>query len=146
MQWFTSNTTLKLVSLLLAIIMWFFVKAVTTENRGPAQSSSSILHLLGLVSKTAMMERNLDVRLVLTGQLPAGYEIERTNVVPRIVRIKGPKTLVESLAVVETLPIDLTDRRVSFHERVDLALPDTDLVPINHARVEADVRIREITR
>ncbi len=145
MQWFTSNTTLKLVSLLLAIIVWFFVKTVTTETRTPSHTSPSILHLLGLVSNTPMMERDLAVRLVLTGQLPAGYEIERTNVVPRTVRIKGSKTLVESLAVVETLPIDLTDRRVSFHERVDLVLPDADLVS-NHARVEADVRIREITR
>ena len=136
---------MKLVSLLLAIIVWFFVKTVTTETRTPSHTSPSILHLLGLVSNTPMMERDLAVRLVLTGQLPAGYEIERTNVVPRTVRIKGSKTLVESLAVVETLPIDLTDRRVSFHERVDLVLPDADLVS-NHARVEADVRIREITR
>jgi hypothetical protein len=52
MQWFKSNTTLKLVSLLLAIIVWFFVKALITETPPPQSTSSGLLRLLGLVGES----------------------------------------------------------------------------------------------
>jgi hypothetical protein len=49
MQWFKSNTTLKLISLLLAIIVWFFVKALITETPAPKDEPSGLLRMLGLV-------------------------------------------------------------------------------------------------
>jgi hypothetical protein len=52
MQWFKSNTSLKLVSLLLAIIVWLFVKALITETRVPQRPPPSLFRLLGLVSET----------------------------------------------------------------------------------------------
>jgi len=146
MNWFKSNASLKIVSLLLAIVVWFFVKAVTTETHALPRTPSSVLHLLGLLNEAQPVERDVPVELILTGKLPPGFEIERTNAVPSHVRIKGPKTVVESLKSIETLPVDLTDRRVSFRERVDLALSDSGITPISHARVDVDVRIREITR
>ncbi len=33
MTWLRSNTTLKITSLILAIMTWFFVKAITSESR-----------------------------------------------------------------------------------------------------------------
>jgi hypothetical protein len=67
MQWFKSNSTLKLLSLLLAIIVWFFVKALITETRVPPQTPTSLFRLLGLVSETP-------------------HQPERTNAVPRSTR------------------------------------------------------------
>jgi hypothetical protein len=67
MEWFKSNTTLKLVSLLLAIIVWIFVKALITETSVPQRAPTSILRLLGLVSETH----------------PAASGPKRTNAVPR---------------------------------------------------------------
>ena len=70
MQWFKSNTTLKLVSLLLAIIVWFFVKALTTETRVPQHAPTSLFRLLGLVGETR----------------PVAHEPGRTNAVPSTIR------------------------------------------------------------
>lgn len=52
MQWFKSNTRLKLVSLLLAIIVWFFVKALITETPAPQNEPTGLLRMLGLVGGT----------------------------------------------------------------------------------------------
>ncbi len=93
-----------------------------------------------------LIERDAAVISLLTGELPAGYEVERTNVIPSKVRIKGPRSLLEPLTSIETLPIDLTGRRISFRERVDLAPPDPNIMLLNYSRVEADVRIRETPR
>jgi len=67
MQWFKSNMTLKLVSLLLAIIVWIFVKTLITETSVPQRTPTSIFRLLGLVDETRPVVRQ-----------PA-----RTNAVPR---------------------------------------------------------------
>ncbi|MBM3859811.1 MAG: YbbR-like domain-containing protein [Verrucomicrobia bacterium] len=146
MQWFRDNTTLKLLSLLLGIIVWLFVKALTIEPRPPSQTHTGLFHQLGLVGVAQLTERELPVHLAFTGKLPSGFIIERTNVVPRTVRVKGPKSVLTSLRAIETLPVDLTDRRISFRERVDLVPPDTRIALVSHARADADVRIREVNR
>lgn len=58
MQWFKSNSTLKLVSLLLAIIVWLFVKALITETRAPQQPPPSLFRLLGLVGESPPQPAN----------------------------------------------------------------------------------------
>jgi|GEM_PF-2758296 YbbR domain-containing protein len=146
MKWFRSNIALKIVSLVLAIVVWFFVKAMTTETHALPHSAAGVFHVLGLLHDAQSVERDAPVHLVLTGQLPPGFEMERTNAVPNVVRVKGPKAVIDSLAAVETVPVDLTERRISFRERVDLVLSNPDVSLVSPARVDVDVRIREITR
>jgi len=146
MQWLTSNTTLKLISVLLAIVVWLFIKALTVEPAGAPQPPGGLLHHLGLLGEKQIVEREVPVRLVFSGKLPSGFTAERTNVVPRTVRVKGPKTILGSLRHVETLPVDLTDRRISFRQRVDLAPSDPRVILLSHTSVEVDIRIREPNR
>jgi hypothetical protein len=54
--------------------------------------------------------------------------------------------VLDHLQDIETLPIDLTNRRISFRERVQLALPDPSLTPVRLNAVEADLRIGERNR
>lgn len=93
-----------------------------------------------------MIEREVAVKPQLTGELASGLEIERTNVVPAQVRLRGPRTLLNDITTVETLPIDLSGRRVSFRERVHLALPDPSVTTVKQSWIEADLRIGEANR
>ena len=215
-NWLTTNTSLKIVALILAVIAWFFVRGITSETRTlenipleiqvkPGltllQASAStvtvvvrgtredirqvtraeIAALLNLtyenrpgthtvhlspkiirhpprvqvvqvapanvtVRADEIAERELAVVPLLAGELAAGLTIERTNIVPAQVRVRGPKSLLDTMRSIETLPIDLTARRVSFREWVHLALPDPSLKTVKQSWIEADVRIGEVSR
>src|ERR1039458_836315 len=88
-----------------------------------------------------MIERNLPVQPQFGGELPPNLSVERVITQPETVKVKGPKTLLKGMANIATLPIDVTGRRTSFRERVELtplALPEG--LAQRHW-VEVDVRI-----
>jgi YbbR domain-containing protein len=86
--------------------------------------------------------RELPVEPELTGALPVGYEIERIELHPARVVVRGPATRLAQQSSVHTLPIDLTGRHTSFRERVELALDALMELPNARRWVEVDVRIR----
>lgn len=90
-----------------------------------------------------MVDRELPVKLAFMGELPGGRELEQALATPPKVSVRGPKTLLDGLTTIETLPIDLTGRRVSFRERVDLTSADPSVVPLRRRWIEVDVRIGE---
>lgn len=95
------------------------------------------------VSVDQLVERELRVEAQLTGSLPSGLAIEQVIITPLSVRVKGPKSVLESMSGVATLPIDVTGRRTSFRESVELA-PVESLTGESERRwVQADVRIVE---
>lgn len=67
-QWFKTNLTLKLVSLLLAVVLWAFIKALIAEPPPRSgQPSGSVFQSLGLVKQPT----------------PVAPKPARTNVVSR---------------------------------------------------------------
>ena len=88
-----------------------------------------------------LIERELPVQPQLSGELPPSVAVERVATTPETVRLKGPKTVLDGLNSVATLPIDLTNRRTSFRERVDLAAPPSVSEVSLRRWVEVDVRI-----
>jgi YbbR domain-containing protein len=93
------------------------------------------------VNVDEMIERDLPVQPQFGGELPPNLSVERVITQPETVTVRGPKTLLNGMANIATLPIDVTGRRTSFRERVEL----TPLaVPEGLAQrhwVEVDVRI-----
>jgi YbbR domain-containing protein len=211
MGWISHNAGLKVVSLVLAICAWFFVKGITSDwrpingvpleikakpgltvlatsaatvnvtvrgtredvrqvsqqdlsavvdltgddRRGPITvrlSPSSVRHSRRVqvtevdpaevtVNVDEMVERDLAVQPQFGGELPPNLSVERVITQPETVKVKGPKTLLKGMANIATLPIDVTGRRTSFRERVELtplALPEG--LAQRHW-VEVDVRI-----
>lgn len=93
------------------------------------------------VNVDQMIERELPVHLRTSGELPPGLSIERKLIEPKMIRERGPKTLLNSMTSVSTLPIDVTGRGTSFRERVELApLAFPEGLTQRHW-VEVDVRI-----
>ena len=93
------------------------------------------------VTVDEIVERMLTVRPVLAGELPNGLKVERVMINPETVRIRGPQAVLEEMDAIATLPIDITGRRTSFRERVEL-------IPLQLANgatqrhwVEVDVRV-----
>ena len=211
MGWISHNAGLKVVSLVLAICAWFFVKGITSDWRPingvpleikakpgltvlatsaatvnvtvrgtredvrqvSRQDLSAVVDLTGddrrgpitvrllpssvrhsrrvqvtevdpaevTVNVDEMVERDLAVQPQFGGELPPNLSVERVITQPETVKVKGPKTLLKGMANIATLPIDVTGRRTSFRERVELtplALPEG--LAQRHW-VEVDVRI-----
>jgi YbbR domain-containing protein len=93
------------------------------------------------VNVDEMIERELPVQPQLAGEMPSSLSIERVVTDPETVKVKGPKMLLTGMTSIATLPIDVTGRRTSFRERVELTpLPFPEGMAQRHW-VEVDVRI-----
>ena len=90
-----------------------------------------------------MIEKELPVQSQMTGEPMAGYGVERVLIHPQSVRMKGLKSQLDRLSGIETLPVDLTGRRASFREWVELAPLDPNAGPKDRRWVEVDVRLAE---
>jgi YbbR domain-containing protein len=93
------------------------------------------------VNVDEMIVRDLPVQPQFGGELPSGFSVERIITQPETVKVKGPKTLLSGMSTIATLPIDVTGRRTSFRERVELTpLAFPEGLAQRHW-VEVDVRI-----
>jgi YbbR domain-containing protein len=92
-----------------------------------------------------LVEKEMNVHPRLVGEVAQGFAIERVIVRPRTVRVTGPRALLENLPSVETLPIDVTGRRASFRERVEIEPLEFGNGVGQRRAVEVDVRIVEAT-
>jgi YbbR domain-containing protein len=80
------------------------------------------------------------VARVLGRPAPA-HVLRRVVVEPATVRIKGPRTTIESRTAVDTLPVDVSGHREATTRVVGLALPDS-IYAIDQRTVEVTVDIR----
>ena len=89
------------------------------------------------------IEKELPVQPQLMGEPMAGYGVERVLIHPQSIPMKGLKSQLDKLSGIETLPVDLTGRRASFREWVELAPLDPNAGPKDRRWVEVDVRLAE---
>ena len=74
------------------------------------------------------------------GTPAAGYVVQRVQVEPASVRIKGPRSTIETRGEVSTLPIDVSGSRRSVSQSVGLMLPaSTYLTRDKTVRVTVDI-------
>jgi YbbR domain-containing protein len=93
------------------------------------------------VNVDELIERELPVQPQMGGELPTNLSMERVVTKPETVKVKGPKSLLKGMTSIATLPIDVTGRRTSFRERVELTpLAFPEGLAQRHW-VEVDVRI-----
>lgn len=69
----------------------------------------------------------LDVEPVTIGKLSEGFKIERIEVEPSKIRVRGPESKVSKDYKVRTSPIDISDLLQTTEVEADLILPSPDL-------------------
>lgn len=60
----------------------------------------------------------------LRGAPATGFTVRRVSVTPPTVEVKGPRFTIEGRGTVDTIPVDIGDRRDTVVENVGLVLPD----------------------
>ena len=58
-----------------------------------------------------LKKKMVSVKLETTGEVPPGYKVLRTEVLPAQIRIKGPKNRIANLNILPSLPVDLSGIR-----------------------------------
>ncbi len=87
-------------------------------------------------------ERNIPVRVETEGTLADGFEIYNTEVSPKILRIRGPRSFVESLNFVATEKINLNGRKADFTvQQIPINLNSSKISPVNAASVTVNFGI-----
>ncbi len=69
------------------------------------------------INLEAVEERDIDVKVVLSGNTAPGYEVYSANVLPARIRVRGPASFIRTLENVETDPIDIGGRDRDFTAR-----------------------------
>jgi YbbR domain-containing protein len=75
------------------------------------------------------------------GEPAPAHVLRRVLVAPATVKIKGPRTTIESRTAVDTLPVDVSGHREAMTQTVGLALPES-IYPVDQRTVEVTVDIR----
>ena len=92
--------------------------------------------------------RTVPVRVRTVGEPPEGILVEELRVSPAQVTVSGPRDLVEQTRVALTEPVDLSDRKETFTERVELRHSDPLLSDElgGPAEVRVSLRTRAVER
>lgn len=75
-----------------------------------------------------MLSTNVPVKLVMTGELPKGIVVTKTEILPESIRITAPPSVLKELKEVKTKPMDISKLDGSVVSAVELDLPEK-LIP-----------------
>lgn len=105
-DFFTKNFTLKLISLVLALMLWFYI--VDELNRGTEEDRQLASRIL---PSEGMMTKKLVIKAVIVGRPRQGYRfIEKKAIIsPEFCIVVGKKAMMEKLRFAYTMPIDVSD-------------------------------------
>jgi YbbR domain-containing protein len=80
--------------------------------------------------------RSLPVRAALDGEPETDYEVSEAAAFPKEVTVRGPKTVIDRLEAIETLPVSVAGLKENFRRKA--ALPETvDAGDLGAVRIEA---------
>lgn len=86
-----------------------------------------------------MLTVELPVELVLSGELPKGVKVSRTEIAPEKVRITAPPSVLNGLLSIKTKPLDVSQITASTAPVVELNLPDKVLPEISTVQVKISI-------
>lgn len=105
-----------------------------------------------VVKLEGIKRKEVPVRLELVGTPPEGYQITRTLVTPKTVKIRGPESKIESVSEIPTQPIDLLNLRQSLEMQANLDLARQGLqadgaipqISIEVSPIQANFKIKNV--
>ncbi|CAN5164305.1 hypothetical protein BH20ACI2_BH20ACI2_11900 [soil metagenome] len=69
------------------------------------------------INLEAVEEKDIEVKVVFSGNLAPGLEVYGANVLPARIRVRGPASFIKTLEHVETDPVDIEGRERDFTAR-----------------------------
>lgn len=78
----------------------------------------------------------------LTGSPAPGFEVATALTTPETVQIEGPSSHVQSMAPIETTPLDVRGRKATFREAVELDIQDPLVRVPRPSPITVEVQIR----
>ncbi|MBP9665095.1 MAG: YbbR-like domain-containing protein [Pyrinomonadaceae bacterium] len=96
-----------------------------------------------VVALERVEERDLEVRTETKGQLPAGYELYSSLVIPPRVRVRGPESVMRTIEFVKTEKIDITGRKGDFTALQVPVLASQPRAAVLNTVVDVQLRIGE---
>lgn len=112
LEWLYRNISIKIVALLLALILWFYIENITGEN--PFMPKREIF-------KADVAAVYIPIEPRFRGALPRGYALDRekTRVIPENILIIGEREFTEQITKIYTVPINIT----GFTRTIELDIP-----------------------
>lgn len=116
-KWITNNLGLKILSLILAIVTWFYINEEFTRRKNEEEKAIfSMLHYDVILKK-------LPIQLTIVGQLSESHEIVTDNISidPKTCIVIGPKRILDDISFVRTVPIDVSEYTKDINSQIALA-------------------------
>jgi YbbR domain-containing protein len=88
--------------------------------------------------------RVVPVRLDTVGNLPQGYTLTTTEILPDKVEVRGPSPIVDKIQAVQTDSFDLTNLTQPVTQTVNLRGPEEETVSYNVEKVLVRVGVQEV--
>lgn len=103
-----------------------------------------------IVKLEAQKTKEVPVRLEMRGSLPEGYVLKRAEITPRMIKIRGPESRIDSITEAPTIPIDLGLLRATVHTQAQFDVPRLGVrlegpapqIAVEIAAVQANYKIR----
>lgn len=86
-----------------------------------------------------MLSTHVPVKLVMTGELPKGIVVTKTEILPESIRITAPPSVLKELKEVKTKPMDISKLDGSVVSAVELDLPDKLIPELRTVQVRISV-------
>lgn len=86
-----------------------------------------------------MLSTNVPVKLVMTGELPRGIVVTKTEILPESIRITAPPSVLKELKEVKTKPMDISKLDGSVVSAVELDLPEKIIPELRTVQVRISV-------
>ena len=86
-----------------------------------------------------MLSTNVPVKLVMSGELPKGIVVTRTEIIPDNLRITAPPSVLKDLKEIKTKPLDISAIDGSTVKAVELELPEKVIPELRTVQIKISV-------
>ncbi len=116
-KFFIENVGLKIISLVLAFMLWFYV--VSELKKGSEEENQFLNRVF---PQQGVAAKKLLIRPIFVGKLKNGYDIvdDKIVTVPEYCIVVGTRDILEKIRFIYTMPIDIGGTTKSFTRSVAL--------------------------
>jgi len=93
-----------------------------------------------------LVTKEVDLKLVLEGEVASGYRMVKSEVRPPKIEVRGSSTQLAKITEISTIPISLSDLTQTIEKEVDVALTDNNFSIATKEPVKAYIEIEPILR